>query len=164
MRIISLVFVLVFSVSGSFSKVHPLKMSFSKLVISSEGVVDLQSRIFLDDIIAQMQALYGLDSVDFTTVKSDGTQALQRYLRDHFYFDQDGKKSELRINSVSFSKNKLALALHMSTDQPLDVSKELFLTNTLLCDADPKQKNDIIYLKERFRLSFSNQKEQIELN
>lgn len=137
-------------------------MSFSKLVISSEGVVDMQTRIFLDDITDQIQKLYGLDSVDFSTVESDATKALQRYLNDHFYFEQNGKKSELRINAVSFSQNRLALALKMTTAKPLDKSKDLFLTNTLLCDASPNQRNDIIYLKEQLRLSSGKPRVQIQ--
>lgn len=164
MRLISLILVLVLSASGSFSEVHPLKMSFSKLVINSDGVVDMQTRIFLDDITEQIQNLYGLDTVDFSTVKSDGTQALQRYLKDHFYFEQNGKKSELRIDEVSFSKNKLAVALKMTTDKPLDKTKELFLTNTVLCDASANQRNDIIYQEKSLRLSASNPSIQIEFN
>lgn len=160
----SLAFLLVFLVSGSFSNEHPLKMSFSKLVISSDGVVDLKTRIFLDDITAQIQDLYGLEQVDFSTVESEATQALQRYLTGHYYFEQVGKKSELRINAVSFSKNQLAVEVHISTDNPLDVNKELFLTNTLLCDADSKQKNDIIYLNKRLRLSANNPRVQIQFN
>ncbi len=161
MRIISLVSIFVLFSSRSYCDVHPLKMSFSKLDISSEGTVDLKTRIFLDDITEQLQALYSLDTVDFSSVESKATKALQRYLEDHFYFEQHSKKHVLQINAVSFSQNRLAVEVHMSTIQPLDVTKELLLTNTLLCDADPKQKNDIIYLKERLRLSSSNPTTQI---
>lgn len=162
MRVISLVSIFVlFSLSG-FPDVHPLKMSFSKLEISSEGVVDLKTRIFLDDITAQLQALYSLDTVDLSAVDSEATQALQTYLTDHFYFEQNAKKSVLNINAVSFSQNQLAVEVHMSTEQPLEVTKKLFLINTLLCDADPKQKNDIMYNEQRLRLSANNPKEQIE--
>lgn len=164
MQLARLCFAFVLFTSFDALTVHPLKMSFSKLVISSDGVVDLQSRIFLDDITAQIQESFDMDSVDFSSVESEGTKALQRYLKDHFYFEQNGKKSELKINAVSFSKNKLAVALVMTTDQPLDRTKELFLTNTLLCEADPKQKNDIIYLEQRIRLSSSNPTEKIEFN
>lgn len=163
MRIIGLISVFVLVSLNNFSKVHPLKMSFSKLEISSEGIVDLKTRIFLDDITEQLQTLYSLDTVDFSAVESEATQALQRYLKDCFYFEQNSKKSVFQINAVSFSQNKLAVEVHMSTEQPLDVSKELFLTNTLLCDADPKQKNDIIYLKERLRLNLANPTAQIQL-
>lgn len=164
MRLISLVFVFLISASGSFSEVHPLKMSFSKLVISSEGVVDMQTRIFLDDITDQIQKLYGLDSADFSTVESEATKALQQYLNGHFYFEQNGKKSELRIKAVSFSQNRLALALKMTTDKPLDKTKGLFLTNTLLCDASANQRNDIIYLGKSLRLSASDPSVQIHFN
>lgn len=164
MRVICLVFLFVFSVSGSFSKVHPLKMSFSNLVIDSKGVVNLQTRIFLDDITARMQELYSLEQVDFSTVESDGTKALQQYLAYHYYFEQNGKKAILRINTVSFSKNRLALVLHLSTDAPLDVTKEVFLTNTLLCDASEKQKNDILYMEAHYLLSMDNPRVKIELN
>ena len=50
-------------------------MSFSKLVINSEGVVDLQARIFLDDITAHMQVLYDLQPVDFSNIESNSTKA-----------------------------------------------------------------------------------------
>lgn len=159
-----LAFVFIFSAADSSYKAHPLKMSFSKLDISSEGVVDLQSRIFLDDITAQMQELYGLQPVDFSTVESNGTKALQQYLTSHYYFEQQSKKSVLRIKTVSFSRNQLALVLQMSTAAPLDVSKEVFLTNTLLCDASEKQKNDILYMDEHHVLSVSNPRVKIELN
>jgi hypothetical protein len=68
----------------------------------------------------------------------------------------------LTINAVSFSQNGLAVEIHTSTSEPLDISKELFLTNTLLCDADPKQKNDIIYNKQRLRLNLDNPTTQIQ--
>jgi hypothetical protein len=163
-RIISLIWAFALYSSSSFSEVHPLKMSFSKLEISTEGVVDLKTRIFLDDITEQLQSLYRLDTVDFSSVETEATQTLQRYLTDHFFFEQDGKKSTLRINAISFSQNRLAVEVHMSTDSRLDASKELFLTNTLLCDADQKQKNDIIYREQRLRLSTSNPKAQITIN
>jgi hypothetical protein len=161
-RIISLISAFALYSSSGYSEVHPLKMSFSKLEISSEGEVDLKTRIFLDDITEQLQSLYRLDTVDFSAVKKEATQALQRYLTEHFFFEQDGKKSTLRINAVSFSQNGLAVEIHTSTNKPLDVSKDLFLTNTLLCDADPNQKNDIIYLEQRLRLSATNPKAQIQ--
>lgn len=163
-RIAGLVWTLALFCLYGFSEVHPLKMSFSKLEISSDGVVDLKSRIFLDDITEQLLALYNLDTVDFHSVEAEATQALEHYLKNHYYFEQEGKKSELRINAVSFSKNKLAVEVHMSTDYPLDVSKELYISNTLLCDADPKQKNNIVYLNERLLLSLSNPKAQIQFN
>lgn len=161
-RIIGLIWTLALLWSNCFSEVHPLKMSFSKLEISSDGVVDLRTRIFLDDITEQLQALYSLDTVDFSKVETEATQALERYLKSHFYFEQAGKKSMLTINAVSFSQNGLAVEIHTSTSEPLDISKELFLTNTLLCDADPKQKNDIIYNKQRLRLNLDNPTTQIQ--
>jgi hypothetical protein len=164
MRFIGLVSTLALFWSNVFSEAHPLKMSFSKLEISSDGVVDMKTRIFLDDITEQLQALYGLDTVVFSGVESEATQALQRYLKDHFYFEQNGKKLVLKINAVSFSQNRLAVEVHMSTDRPLDATIELFLTNTLLCDADPKQKNDIIYNKQRLRLNLTKPTTQIQLN
>ena len=163
MRIASLCFAFALFAVTAFAEVHPLKMSFSKLEISTEGVVDLKTRIFLDDITEQLQALYDLDTVDFSTIETEAVQALELYLKDHFYFEQGGKKSTLTINAVSFSQNRLAVEIHTSTAESLDVSKELFLTNTLLCDADPKQKNDIIYMREPLRLNLANPKTQIQL-
>lgn len=163
-RIIGLVSAFVLFVSSGFSEVHPLKMSFSNLVINSDGTIVLQTRIFLDDITAEMQELYDLDTVDFSTLESDATQALQEYLSGHYYFEEDGKKSELNIDSVFFSKNRLALALFLSTDEPLDTTKEIFLTNTLLCEASEKQKNDILYLEKHYLLNTANPRMKIEFN
>ncbi|MCF8465209.1 MAG: hypothetical protein K9G41_10230 [Flavobacteriales bacterium] len=163
MRLVILACVFLFSGSDTNYLAHPLKMSFSKLDINSKGVIDLQSRIFLDDITAQMQELHGLQEVDFSTVDSDGTKALQQYLTSHYYFEQRGKKIELRINAVSFSTNRLALVLQMSTDAPLDLTKEVFLTNTVLCEASEKQKNDILHLDKHYLLSLTNPRVKIEL-
>lgn len=164
MRITGLVLTLaLFSSSGS-SKVHPLKMSFSKLVISKDGVVDLKTRIFLDDITEQIQKQYGLSTVEFTTIESNGTEALQRYLKDHFFFEQDNQKIELTIKVVSFSQNKLAVALDLVTKNPIDVSKKLFLTNTVLCEASPKQLNDLMYLNQHIRLSAKTPTAEIPFN
>lgn len=139
-------------------------MSFSNLVINSDGTIVLQTRIFLDDITAQIQERYDLDTVDFSTLESNATQSLQEYLSEHYYFEQNGKKSELKIDSVFFSRNRLALALYLSTEKPLDATKEIFLTNTLLCEASEKQKNDILYLEKHYLLNTANPRMKIEFN
>ena len=164
MRLILFAFVFIISAADTSYKMHPLKMSFSKLVINSEGVVDLQARIFLDDITAHMQVLYDLQPVDFSNIESNSTKALQQYLTSHYYFEQASKKIELRIDTVSFSRNRLALVLQMSTDAPLDATKEVFLTNTLLCDASEKQKNDILHIDKHYLLSMDNPRVKIEFN
>jgi hypothetical protein len=89
---------------------------------------------------------------------------LQQYLTSHYYFEQVSKKIELRIDTVSFSRNRLALVLQMSTDARLDATKEVFLTNTLLCDASEKQKNDILHIDKHHLLSMDNPRVKIELN
>ena len=150
--------------SSTLTLEHPLKMSFSKLIISSNGIVEVETRIFLDDLTAHMQQLYGLPQADFSTPAANGTQALQRYLRDHFYFEQDGQRLNLWINAVSLSKNGLALVVNLSTADLLDSAKEVFLVNTLLCDAYPMQTNDIKYLDEHFLLSLSNPKAKIRFD
>ena len=164
MRITGLILTLALFSSNSTSEVHPLKMSFSKLVISNDGVVDLKSRIFLDDITEQMQKQFELSSVEFNTIESNGTEALQRYLKDHFFFEQEGKKIELTVKAVSFSQNKLAVAIDLVTKKPINVSKKLFLTNTVLCEASPKQLNDLMYLNQHFRLSAKTPTVEIPLN
>ena len=152
--------ILVLSFSA-FRLEHPLKMSFSKLTISSKGNVALETRIFLDDLTAHMQESYGLQRADFSTTGSNGTQALQRYLLNTFYFEQDGEKLPLYINAVSLSKNQLALVVHMNTLRPLDTTKTVFLVNTVLCDASPMQTNDIKYLDKHHKLSIGNPKVKI---
>lgn len=143
---------------------HPLKMSFSKLTINSEGFVELETRIFLDDLTAHMQRLYRMQQPDFSNVTSNGTQALQRYINNHFYFEQDGEQLNLWVNSVSLSKNRLALVVNLSTTSSLDTTKEAFLVNTLMCDAFPIQTNDIKYQDEHYMLSISNPKFKIQFD
>ncbi|MEM8524976.1 MAG: DUF6702 family protein [Bacteroidota bacterium] len=163
MSIKGLMFTIVLVLSSAFTLEHPLKMSFSKLVISPEGKVEVETHIFLDDLTLHLEHLYGLQQADFSTIISDGTKALQHYLRNHFYFEQDGKKLDLWIHTVSNSKNGLAVVLKLSTTNPLDFSKEIFLTNTLLCDASSMQTNDIKYLGEYYNLSLGNPKAEIKI-
>ncbi|MEM1003082.1 MAG: DUF6702 family protein [Bacteroidota bacterium] len=143
---------------------HPLKMSFSKLSVRSDGNVKLQTRIFLDDLTDHIQKLYGLQFADFSMMNSNGTQSLQEYLKNHFYFEQEGKKVYLFINSVSFSTNKLALVLNLNTSEPLETSKETFIYNTLLCDAFPQQVNDVNFKDQHHELNIGNPKVKIEFN
>jgi len=144
-----------FAFSG-FTRVHPLKMSFSHLRINSNGIVNLETRIFLDDLTAHMQELYDLEEVDFSNLSSNGIQALGDYFPNHFYFQQGEEKLNFTINDVSVSFNGLALVLHLSLDQPLNGAKEARLINTLLCDADPKQKNSVKFGGQQYELSYSN--------
>ncbi|MEM1337586.1 MAG: DUF6702 family protein [Bacteroidota bacterium] len=153
--------VIVLLALSAFGWEHPLKMSFSKLSLRSDGIVEVETRIFLDDLTAHMQQHYGLQQVDFSTPATGSTQALQRYLSNHFYFEQNGEQFHLRINAVSLSKNRLALVVNMNTTTVLDSSKEVVLVNTLLCDTYPVQTNDIKYLDEHFLLSLSNPKVKI---
>ncbi len=164
MKIKILLFSIVVMTLGTFTWSHPLKMSFSKLTITSDGKVELETRIFLDDLTAHIQELYNLQLVDFSTTTSNGTEALQRYLKNRFYLEQDGKKLELQIHTVSFSKNRLALVLNMNTSYQLDVSKELYIVNTIMCDAFPMQINDIKYLEKHYRLGIVNSKVKIQIN
>lgn len=164
MRITSLVFAIVLFASSAFTKEHPLKMSYSKLTISVQGMVTLETRIFLDDLTAHMQHLYGLQKVDFSKVTTNSVQVLQRYLKDQFYFEQNGKKLNLWINTITPSKNGIGLVVSMSMPYLLDTSKEVFLVNTLLCDAYPMQTNDINYLNKHYLLNLNNPKIKIQLD
>ena len=139
-------------------------MTFSKLKISAKGDVELETRIFLDDLTNQLKNLYSLPQEDFSTLSSDGTEALQSYISDRFYFEQDGKRLNLWITAVSFSKNKLALVVNTSTPKPLDTSRDIYLVNTLLCDASPVQVNDIRYLNEHYKLNIGKPKVKILIN
>lgn len=131
-------------------------MSFSKLNIKSDGLVEMETRIFLDDLTFHMQELYAMQQVDFSDVSSNGTQALQKYFYEQFYLEQDKERVNLRINAVGLSKNKLALVVHINSESLLDISKELILVNTLLCDANPVQVNDINYLGTHYQLGLNN--------
>jgi len=159
-----LLFTILTLLLSGFNEAHPLKMTFSKLTISPKGDVELETRIFVDDLTEQLQKLYSLPQADFSSVSSDGTQALQQYLTDRFYFEQDGKKLDLWINAVSFSKNGLALVVITSTPKRLDSSKAIFLTNTILCDATPIQVNDIKYRNKHHKLNIGKPKIKIEVN
>lgn len=163
MKIHALIFTAVLLLLSGSTPEHPLKMSSSKLTISTEGVAKVQSRIFLDDLTEHMQNLYNIPQADFSTTTSNGVRALQGYLRDHFYFEQGEKKIYLSINSVSLSKNQLALVVDMSAFDQLDLTKEVFLVNTLLCDAFPLQSNDIYYGKFLYLLNIGSPKAKLRI-
>lgn len=153
MKIKVLIFTVLLLSAGPFALDHPLKMSFSNLTISSDGNLELETHIFLDDITAHMKKLYGLQQVDFSNTTSNGIQALQRYFEDTLYFEQDGKKIKLYIHTVSFSKNQIALEVIMNTAKPLEIAKDIYLVNTILCDASPRQLNSVKYLDENYKFN-----------
>lgn len=143
---------------------HPLKMTFSKLIVSSNGNVELETRIFLDDLTNHMEKLYGLIHAEFSSTGSNGTQALQNYFKNHFYLEQGKNQINLIIQNVSLSKNQLALVVNLNTSNQLDTSKDVFVVNTVLCDASPLQVNDIKYNDKHFKLSIGKPKVKIPLN
>lgn len=150
-----MLFATVFMLFSAFSWEHPLKMSFSSLTIDGEGVVAMETRIFLDDVTEHMQQKYGLEQADFSSMTSNGTEALKSYIVDHLYFKQGDQKVALLIDSVTFSKHRLALVVKTSTAQPLNISKEFILVNTVMCDADPTQINDVRYLGKHRQFSYN---------
>lgn len=164
MRVKALLFIMLFLWLGALHSEHPIKMTFSKLTISPKGVVELETRIFLDDLTDHIQELYDLQQADFSTTSSNGTKALQRYIKTCFYFEQDGEKLNLSINAVSLSKNGLALVVKLNTTNPLDVTKEVFLINKLLFDATLMQINDIRYKGKHHRLVVINPKVKIQFD
>ncbi|MEM9546330.1 MAG: DUF6702 family protein [Bacteroidota bacterium] len=155
MRIRYLIFAIAMFVSSAFTLEHPLKMTFSLLKINKEGLAEIETRIFLDDLTAHIHQMYGPDQVDFSTLTGSGTQALQNYVDDSFYLKQDNKKIKLNINSVGMSKNQLALVINLNSTHVLDASKEITVVNTLLCDAFPLQMNNIKYLRRQYQLSMN---------
>jgi len=162
MQIKGIFFTVVLLSASAFTWEHPLKMTFSKLVINSDGHAELETRIFLDDLTEQLQRIFSMQQVDFSNTTTNGTQALQIYINQNFYFEQDGEKLGLWINAVS--KNRLALVVNLSTTKALDTSRELFLVNTLLCDAFPVQTNNIRYLDENYVLNNGNPKLKIRFD
>ncbi|MEM6398144.1 MAG: DUF6702 family protein [Bacteroidota bacterium] len=153
--LIFIIALLSLTLSTSSSSEHPLKVSFSKLIIKSDGFVDIETHIFWDDLSYHLEDLYNLSQPDFSSITTTGTKALEGYLADHFYLMQDDQKIKLWIKDISPSENKLALVVHMSATDLLDTSKSTLLFNTLLCDATPKQKNYIRYFDENYVLSIS---------
>lgn len=162
MRITFLTFVFII-LSSNLNYDHSLKMSFSKLIISPKGFVNIETRIFLDDITTHIESIYGLQQADFTNISTKGTQALQLYFQNHFYFLQREKKINLVVNNVSLSKNGQALIVNANSTKLLDSSKKVFLFNTLLCDNSTKQVNGIKYLGKHYLLNISNPKIEIQL-
>ena len=158
MRIKVIIFAIALLVSSAFTWNHPLKMSFSNLTIHSDGIIEIETRIFLDDLTAHLQEKYSLQQADFSTATSNGSQALERYLAHNLYFKQDGEKFSLWINALSFSKNEMALAVKLSTKQPLNTSKETTIVNTLLCDAFPTQVNFLRFSGKQYTMDCSNPK------
>lgn len=157
-----ILFSIVLLISSAFTGDHPLKMSFTRLAINADGSTELKTRIFLDDITDHLQKVYNTQQTDFSTINSNGTQLLQRYLSNYFYLKQDGMKVSLRINSIALSKNQLALVVNLSTTQPLNISKEIILVNKLLCDANSAQINNIKYLDKHYQLDLSHPEIKLE--
>ena len=129
---------------------HPMKMSFSKLIISEEGLVELETRIFLDDLTSHIEHTYRLRQADFSTLTTNGTKALQEYLITHLYLEQTGEKNIFLIKAVSLSKNKEALILQLTALHPVQMNQPLFLRNDLLCDGFAKQRNDILFQGQHY--------------
>lgn len=162
---------IIFFISISNLDAHPLKMSFNKLEIAWDGSVKIESRIFLDDLTAQLKSLYNLDQINFADANSQSTIALQQYINKNFYFEQNGQKIPLIIDDITFATMKLAIVLNLTTfdklinsADPFDNSGDIFLVNKILFDADPKQKNDILYLNEHHLLNVVNTKLKIRFD
>jgi len=160
----NLILVIALLATNTSSSDHPLKMTFSNLVISEDGKVELETRIFIDDLTAHMESLYQLQQVDFTSLSSSGSLALQDYFRGNLFFEQADKKVFLQINSISLSDNQMGLVIKSGITSPLDKSKEIFFTNSLLFDSSPMQTNDIKYQQDHYMLGASNPKMKIILD
>ena len=130
---------------------HPLKMSFSRLSVAPDGSVQMETNLFLDDLMEHLNKLYGMAEFDFSEVESSGTQALQRYLDDRLYV-RDGE-TIVHFRILSVSRERLVLVVKAGTKQEVGSSSALYLVNTILCDASPKQTNEVQYGRERFVFS-----------
>ena len=160
----NLILAIVLLVAGTSSSGHPLKMTFNNLVISEDGKVELETRIFIDDLTVHMEKLYPFRQIDFYSFSSNRAQVLQNYFIDILYFEQGGQKVILQINDIFLSENQMGLVVKSGTADPLDKSKEIFFTNSLLFDSSPMQKNDIKYQEDHYMLGPSNPKMKIILD
>lgn len=142
----------------SFKSDHALKMSFTHLTIDEGGQVNLETRIFLDDLTEHLETKYDLQHVDFSTINSNGSKALYNYFKHCFYFEQGNAIVHVGISEVSFTKNKIALVVNTTSSKPLDMSKEVLIVNTILCDFSALQTNDIKYRNKRYMSSIANPK------
>ena len=137
---------------SSFSKAHPLKMTFSKMTMAKDGTLTLTTKFFLDDITQQMQTKYRLKYADFSTPESNGTKALQTYMNTNLLVIQEETKSVFHVEAVQKAEDNLVLVVistvHLKKKQPF------IMINSLFFDVFPNQINSVRYKNSqtRFRL------------
>ncbi|MFD0964730.1 DUF6702 family protein [Pseudofulvibacter geojedonensis] len=120
---------------------HPLKMSFSRMTFGVNNYAIIETRLFLDDLSYHIGQKYRLKEPEFTTINSNGTKALQKYIHENFYILQGDKKVNLNIESLDFTKGKIALIIHLKSVTNIEPKKHYQINNTLLFDAFKKQEN-----------------------
>ena len=125
------------------------------------GVAKVQTRLFLDDLSYHLQEKYRLIKADFSTVESNGTQALQWYMNDCFYMLQGEQKILFKITKTALSPDGIALIVYMEGEKPLANGVPLKINNTLLFDVFKKQENvlRLFHSQDEFqKLSFTLEK------
>lgn len=120
---------------------HPLKVSVSEMSLSKNARVRVETRVFLDDLTAHIAQAYRLRKPTFLSLDSEGTKALQRYMRERFYLVQAGKPNRLLITHTRLSDDKLALVVSLRSEAPLRGNRPFRVKNTLFFDVFKKQKN-----------------------
>lgn len=137
------------TIMGLSLLIHPIKMSFSKMSIDKKGKVELETRLFLDDLTLHIESKYRLKQANFSTLSANGSKALQDYMHKCLYIIQSGRSMHFTITDISLSEDNLALVVRMESDQPLNRNIPYQIKNTLLFDIFKKQKNLMILEDEK---------------
>lgn len=120
---------------------HPLKLSVSEMKLEPNAPVIIETRLFLDDLTAHIAQTYRLRKPTFLSLQSEGTKALQRYIRQRFYLVQSGKPNHLNIIHTRLSDDKLALVVSLRSERALQAKSSFKVKNSLFFDVFKKQKN-----------------------
>lgn len=145
------VMVLLLILCSSSTTVHPLKMTFSKMTLSN-GAVELTTKIFLDDLVRNIKKRYRLNTPDFSSVVSNGTQSLQDYFNKKLYIEQNGKMYTFSIESVSIIEDGVVLLVKSKSEKGVK-NASFMLTNALFYEEFPNQVNSVKLEKEEKRFN-----------
>jgi len=131
---------------STFTLIHPLKISFSKMTFEN-NIVEIETRLFLDDLSTHLKKKYRIKKIDFSSLSGNGTEALQLYFKESFYLVQKGERLFFKIEDIKFSEDKTILSVFLK----VIIQKSSFtLHNTLLLDAFKKQKNVLLYQNSQY--------------
>lgn len=140
---------------------HPLKMTFSKMILTEDHHAEITTKFFLDDLTEQIKNKYRLLNVDFSSKETNGIQCLQRYLNSNLYVRQKDEKIEFKIIATSFDEDHKVLIVTCKSEKSLDEKKTFELYNTLFFEVFSNQVNHLKYNGKENRFNLRQKKKRL---